>query len=586
MRVKSPDPFRISMKSTRLQSLVILGVVCLYVWIHSPSFFAGPLDLDDMDELAFINKIKLPWAVFGSDVFSLFRPVKNICFLLFSLFQPHNFVWARISALAVGVVAFVLVFQLMRYILGDGKQALLGASIWMLSPTMVSCTTWLSCVNIHLMVCFSVLALSLHAQSYERSPVQMSMGAGLCLFLALISYESAIAVGPAVILCDYCLFPDRVRRRDSLGRYAVYAFFSVVYLAFRHFVNGATELNGNFDETTRLQMCFSSAWFTIEHLHSWFWPFGRMAALGGYVWGDIPIWKIGASWLFLSLFVAWAFLFRKRHPVFCFGVLFFFLTFLPTSNILGFGNGPYGDYYLALPSVGICLAIIDGGNMLLHSRIGRRLAVSVCALFVVVRVAACYESRTWDYLWSDMELAARAGLITFPNSFSNQMILASRLCNRGELTEASELLDRVKQRHDPESKVLWEAPIIETVLELQRGDAEAALKAIDSLNPEYPTGRKLYHGYRGMVFEDGFGDVSSAMSEYETCLATKPWDVDLIPFISRLGRLYAIQGELDRAISIWEDALMLAPDDAVLRQNLAVAYVEREKIGAPIPVAK
>jgi putative PEP-CTERM system TPR-repeat lipoprotein len=70
------------------------------------------------------------------------------------------------------------------------------------------------------------------------------------------------------------------------------------------------------------------------------------------------------------------------------------------------------------------------------------------------------------------------------------------------------------------------------------------------------------------------GRTNDAIAVLNDWLQESPQDV---PSLARLGMLHQSQGEVDAALSSYEKALALTPDDAVLLNNMAWLYLERNR---------
>jgi Flp pilus assembly protein TadD len=68
------------------------------------------------------------------------------------------------------------------------------------------------------------------------------------------------------------------------------------------------------------------------------------------------------------------------------------------------------------------------------------------------------------------------------------------------------------------------------------------------------------------------GDFEKAVEEYRQALELEPNTVDVL---SNLGVAYYNLGQLDEAIEQYSKALELAPEDADIHSNLAAAYVQK-----------
>lgn len=555
--------------SAKMEKLVAALVVVLYVAIQSFGATAPLFPADDANELFLVRTFGdgAWWRWLGPDAFGLFRPVKNLLFMLFDWMLPWGgVVSCRAVAIAVGVLSFFPVRTFCRRIVGPWT-AIAVSAIWLLSPTLVSSVSWLSCLNIQVMAAFSALVLVFHDQNRP-------LCAALFLVAAQCSYESAVAAGPVVVAFDFFLRPERFRTRKAWGRYVFYAGLTVAYLVVRTLAGSAGGLHGSLAGASRLEVAFASAYFTFTHLSIWLWPFGRMAAFGSYVRGEVPFAGLCLCWLLVASMAAAALGLRRRRPLLAFGIAMFLIAFLPTSNILGFGNGPYGDYYLGFASIGLALAVVDATSWPAGS-LGKH-PVALFALLAPVscwRMGAAVEAARWASLWRDGWSVCMAGVRTFPNSFSNRHLLAKLAIDANRYEEALAICAEIEAILPPGSDHLALVYMVRALAALNVDrDPDRAFDALDRMREVAREGSSefYYHHYRGCVFDDLFNDVASAEREYVAALSCKE-RVDSVPTYDRLARLKAICGELNEAVGLWRRAIQLDPYNVAVILNLSTA---------------
>ena len=143
----------------RRRAFVVALVAILYVVIQSFAINAVASPADDVQELAYINGMANWTQLFGKDVFGLFRPMKNLLFLLLSCFDPSDVSGFRLICVGIGILSFFPVLSFCRKVFANDCLAIIAASVWFLSPTLVSSTAWLSCVNIQIMAMLAALAV-------------------------------------------------------------------------------------------------------------------------------------------------------------------------------------------------------------------------------------------------------------------------------------------------------------------------------------------------------------------------------------------------------------------------------------------
>lgn len=566
LRTKSPVHF-----------LLFILPLLLYICVLSFSLETEWFPIDDQEELKYIRNLQTPLETLGIDAFGLFRPVKNILFVLFSRMSDFGIFPCRIVGIFIGVLSYFPIFGLCRRILQSQWKALLATSIWLLSPTLVSSAVWLSCLNILIMVAFSATTIVCHDQAWNRDsfrPMQVLLAA-VFLLLALLSYECAISVLPTLILFDLLLRPGRSQTRHARMSYACYSSIVVFYLILRHLATAKTSMSGSWCHAERWQLAVSSPWFTVQHFTSWFWPFGRFTVMGSYDWGDAPFYLLaicafaGISILILVL------LCRKIVPVFSFCVLFSIFCFAPVSNCLGFGNGPYGDYYLSLASLGLAAGSVELLDRALRVRSSWRApALLAAGLYVTTRACAVFESAHWARLWADPKSAFETSVRNFPKFVSNKVGMIRYVSIDGRFEEALQLGREIESAIGRDSKNSAGVHLVRAIHALVvLRDADKALQSLDDCEAcqSRELSPRFLNYFRGCVFEDLLLDASEAKRLYASALENG-WGVDLVPCADRLARLDALDGNLDAAIDLWRKAMELDPDNLSVLWNLAVAY--------------
>jgi len=559
------------MSSERLTRAAVLTVITLYVGIQCLCLTAPFAFGDDLREMLFVRGVDSWTELFGSDVFCLFRPIKNLMFAAFSGISERNLVPFRLFAVAAGVFSFFAVRTFLWKLFPNGSWALAGAAVWLLAPTLVSSSAWLSCVNIQLMCAFSALALSAHADG--RTGL-----ASLWYSLALLSYEQSVALLAVFVAYDLYLCRRRLCLRASRFACLVYGGIAAAYLVLRSTVGSAEAVGGSFSGTSRMDLVLASAYFTCQHFLIWLFPFGKMAVFGSYIRGSVSIAVLVACWAGVLSVAGVALVLCRRGPVFAFGLAFALVAFSPVSNLLGLGNGPYGDYYMGLPSMGLVIAACAASRWAFESGSWRRLSVSVpLAGFALVRLMTIPEAGAWAMCWGDEEKAFRANVRTFPKAFEAHKHLASLLCDTGRMAEAEEVCKTAESLLDPGSGQLSGIRLIRVVCRLRlHAERDDVLTMIDRAaeTADSPDALRLCHYYRGYVLEEIDGDLAAAEREY--ALAFNPsgkWSPDDVRAAGQYARLLATRGNLAEAEHLFVRILQVDPTDDCAQANLA--YVRR-----------
>lgn len=562
------------------------AVLLAYVAISACSIRAPFFPLDDLDELYLVRSNSSWSALLGPDLYHFLRPVKNVLFAVYNWLYLHGgMVPVHTMAIAIGLLTACAVFKLCCRIFRDRGWALVATAVWLLAPTLVSSTAYLSAsTNILPMAGFGAAAVAFHDMACESEELMVGTAiilrvvwtalALVCLFLAFFSYEGAVPVVALFFAMDWYLRPERLRRFSTWRLYSLYGIALVIYLALRHHAQSAQNVLGSFSNVSPLQAAISSGYFTLLHISVWLWPFNRMAVIGGYYWGQVPIVELVACSLIVLAAIVFAILCRRRYPYVTLGIVWFLLAFAPMSNVLGFRNGPYGDYYMSLASIGAAIAfaaILRALWPLRMTGISRGAGLAIIGLLIGWRAAAAFESASWSYAWNDPAVVYERTLHTFPQAFDAMNDLAKIYQARGNLDRADELAAKsIELAPDRGGAYADRAVIAE-----REGRTQDALKwlALSNSHSRGPIGPWALT-FEADIDANNLGQPKRAEALYRQALVQTPWQQDALRAAYELAYMEAKQGNRTEAISLWEKLLAYHPDDGVLHWDLSIAYAQ------------
>lgn len=554
--------------------LGFLVPVC-YVAMMSLSISPTLFRIDDMQEFRFVAEAESIVSLLGTDTFQLFRPVKNLLFVAFSFLAPFGIRWCHWVNILVCAICFFPVRALCKRILGSENKSLLAASIWLFSPTLVSSAAWLSCVNILVMVAFSAGAVVLHDSAWDGNRFLRSriLFACLCLFFSLLSYECAVAIVPLLVFFDFYLRPGRLGTNDARTAHAFYWALLILYLLLRHIGSArvvSTGMGGV--EATRLQTIVSSPYFFLQHFLLWYWPFEHLFISGSYRWGDVSVWKLAAYWMVLLLLTGWCLSWIRKESIRKYCLLVFLVGFAPTSNCLGFGNGPFGDYYMGLASIGLSAWTAD---FILSSK-GEAEWRRCFGLFLAVvlagtRIWGVAETMSWAMAWGNGTEVVEASVRNHPEFFSNKKVLASMAFSRKHYEEALRLCREIEDAVGPNSRHMAVVFALRGTYEMEvNHNAGEAFRLFDEMLRVDPSEemKKAWHFNRGRVFEILQHDTEAAEREYEMAVSGK---LPNLGAAHRLALLKSKLGKPDAAVALWQRIVRIKPDDEEALWHLAMA---------------
>ena len=550
-------------------------------------FRTAPPLLDDVDEMDYIQSRPGISELFRQDCYGLFRPVKNMLFLLVTRTGPvRPIIWHGLSWLLFLTVTG-LAWAVFRRLLRQAGWAMAAAALFALAPTQVSSLAWFSCANILAMTGLLLAALLAYDEARQRAAAAawpFWLLAATAYGLALFSYESALCFPVLLILWDAVRGRPTWCSSSSRRAYFGFALLAVGYAALRYAVRGQFHLdNENIQPQPAWHLTLASAWFTVDHLSLWLWPFGRQNLLGTFVWQPslmgarlLPAWGL-AGGVALTLF-----LLRHRRPLVAFGGVWFVVAFLPTSNFIPLRSGPFADYYLVLPSFGLALVLTDLLRWLwarqVETRRVRRAtalgALALVCLLTVWRGAAAAEGLVWASAWnSPVDLLQRT-LAARPESYAAEHNLARLYLINGQLEEARHAAEKAQQQA-PWSGQAW---MVLGDVHTRQGRAQAALACYEKAAALRPGDGYPLSG-RGYVYETLLNDAPQAETCYRQALALR-WTSSSLTAAINLSRLLAMSRRLDEALQVIAAALQHAPAAAELHHNAALACQQKGDLAA------
>ncbi len=440
-----------------------------------------PLNFDDVVTRDDVRSYGSPLDAFGKDAFQLFRPLKNLFFYFMEQAAAESFAY-HVGTLLCYHLATAGVFFMAWQLSSRASMAVAAAAIWSLSAANVTVAHWASCVNISLAIAAMTTALALWDRWRERgSRLGTAGAAGVLLFLACCSYETAVATAPIAVLTD--LYRGRrIFDRKSLAAYSVIALIVLGYLAWRHVIGGKMVnlanpgFNGDID---RWQVSASAPYFLWTHFTMWLAPWGKLEFLGSYLWNkSVPATALPFCWAFLIGGVFLCVRFWKPGNLLLFGAAWFLVASIPSGNFIPLMNTPTADYYVPLPAVGLALAFtaLCRRLILLMRRGSGHRWISVAAGTVVValvasRIANLTAFATWLGAWAQpAELMARTAEAK-PHQFFAKSVAAEMLLDTGNL----DLSEPYARSAIADTDDLALPYVVLGRIELERGNYAAAL---------------------------------------------------------------------------------------------------------------
>ncbi|MCI5218010.1 MAG: hypothetical protein D3914_02150 [Candidatus Electrothrix sp. LOE2] len=296
--------------------------------------------------------------------------------------------------------------------------ALLAALLWALAPIQTQAVTYIvqRMASMAAMFCIISIYTYLRGRIASEKKNIWYFFCVLAFFAALGSKENAILLLPSLVLLEFSFFKHGAITRRHVVIFAVTASVLLVAAAFFiHYMLGHLPFNF-LDGYKSRSFTFSERILTqprivLMYLSQIVFPNVQRLSIEHDIVLSTSLfspWTTLPAILTIFLFVSSSLFFLKKHPLFCFPVLFFFLNHTVESTIvpleLIFEHRNYlPSFFLFLP-IGILVAHI------LYSTppqpIFRRATAILCtSLFLIISGHATYtRNQAWatvESLWSD-----------------------------------------------------------------------------------------------------------------------------------------------------------------------------------------
>jgi tetratricopeptide (TPR) repeat protein len=417
---------------------------------------------------------------------------------------------------------------------------------------------------------FGLCALLLHRRARAGGSTSLSLFtlAALSYLAACLSKEGAIVVPALALLSDVMIpsTPTTADRSRQLLPYAGYAAVAGIFVAVRVAVLGgvAKSLIDPMDNPL-VAMSRWEAWRSAmiaggKNLLLLIWPLHLSADYSGReiprstTWADPWFLASGLVLTLLLLATAWT---GRRRGLAALGVFFYFIAWLPLSNLFFFIGVPLAERLLYFPSVGLCLA---AGSLFGWGRGRNRLAVD--ALLAILLLAGSTRTIARNRIWHDDGSFAVATAANAPSSAKAQFNLGVYEEEHGDLDGAAS-----NYQHAVALAPRWADAQFNLAGTLARThrlqEAIDAYRRALALSPEDPRillnlGFALYQAGRHQEAVDLYLDFLRRHG-------------DSAAVLNSLAANYLAIGQTTEALAAYDKAVALAPDEVAYRLNLAQA---------------
>jgi protein O-mannosyl-transferase len=373
---------------------------------------------------------------FGAE-FAVFRPLRNISYLLDFKMAGYRPVWWHAHNAALHILGAVLVLLLCRRLVASEWAALGGALLFLTHPVQTETVAWVKGRDDLISVVLSLATILLWLRWRPALSLPRRSILAALTFLACLAKLQAVVL-PAVFVAGEWLLPTDApspaqRFRRALGTAALPLLAALVFLCWRHKFIGQTAQCGYLAGSlypTLLTMTDAA----VGYLRLILWPARLVADYSGMT----PIHSAATLhfWINVSILAAAAvpvLLLVRRRPVARCGLVWFGICMLPVSNLV-----PMMQYmaerFLYLPLIGISLIAADALSRLRRGRAAA--AVGATVLIIALTARTAWRIPDWK---NEETLFAATIRDTPPSAMRPRNNYLVHLINEGRFSEAMPL---------------------------------------------------------------------------------------------------------------------------------------------------
>ncbi len=518
--------------------------------------------------------------------------------------------------------ATILLFLVLRRMTGFLWRSAFVAAVFAIHPLRVESVAWVAERKDVLSAFFFMLTLGAYVQYVEKSKVQnpkVKVWYGLMLLsftLGLLSKNMLVTAPFVLLLLDY--WPLRRLEFSTLNSnisragpqasiilrlvaekipLLVLTAGSCVVTAMVPEKLTAGQLPVGLRLENAVIACVIYLWQMIH-------PTG-LACLYPNPTSYFPLWQVAAALGLLLVISLAAWVFRRTHPYFVVGWLWYLGMMVPVIGIVQISSYAHADRYTYLPQIGLYLLLTWAAADLCAGWRYRRVVLGTGSTVILMALIFC--ARTQTAYWRNGESLWTHTLACTTNNFIGHNNLGHALIQKGDVDKAIgqyqtalqinpsyaigfyNLGNAFYQKGKTDEAIACYQSAVQISPDfadahnnlgnalLQKGDVDEAITQCQKALQISPDFAEAHINLGNALFQKG--DIDEAMVHYQKALAIKP---DNAEACNNLGNAALRKGGLDEAIAHYQKAIQIKPDYVEAHFNLALAFRKHGEIGEAI----
>ncbi len=481
-----------------------------------------------------------------------YRPFVTLTYIADYSFWKLNPLGYHLTNIALHVLVSVCLYWFLSILFKNARLSLITSLFYLVHPVHVEAVAYISGRNDMLAFLFMILTFIIYRKRKEKRHPTSYILMVLSFCLALLSKENALVL-PLLILFYHYAFKSKARVRDLLSL----ACLSSVFLVLKLSVLKASLIKVSAAQTflDRVPGIFVAF---LNYVRLLVLPFDLHMDYGKRSFSFMDPWVFLGMAAALSLLV-FAFRRRKADPFLFFSVGWFFIAFIPVSNIYPL---PFfmAEHWLYVPSVGFFLLLARATLDFMKKDRLRIYAWIFCVALVCSWSALTIKQIGY---WREPVSFYQRTLKYNPENGTIYNNLGQAYEERGDVNEAIAAFKKSVELNPDYIKPYINLALLYDKNNSREEAVEVLLKAIEK-NPYYPDS---YNNLAAIYATSGKPE--EAILLLKKTAALRP---DYATAHYNLGNVYFDLGNYDEAIKAYKEALRLIPGYSKVLNNLALTY--------------
>ncbi len=461
------------------------------------------------------------------------HPLTTITHMLDCQLHGLNAGWHHFTNVLLHSFAVVLLFVALERMTGALWRSAFVSAVFAVHPLHVESVAWIAERKDVLSAFFFMLTLLAYLH-YTRAPsIGRYLTVAVGVALGLMSKPMLVTLPFVLLLLDYWPLGRFEIKRTKSGRKALQLVLEKIPLIALSVVSsivtflaqrGAIGWTEQLPVSARLSNAVVSY---VIYIRQMFWP-ANLAVFYPHPEHRLPALEITLALILLVGVTSAAFVLRTKAPYFVTGWLWYLGMLVPVIGLVQVGWQGHADRYTYLPQIGLYIAVTWAVTDFTRSWRFQGVALSVAALMIVTALSwRCWLQTSY---WRDSEtLFTHALAVTRNNDVA--------MNNLG-------------------------------IIFLEKGRLDDAISNLQAAIDVRPENAPAHDNLAKALLRKG-GHAAEAMVHYRKLLEIEPENVEAR---NTLGTALIQQGKLREAISQWQDALAMDPENGNAASNLAWVF--------------